>query len=137
MRLRVLAAILAGDLTSWSTDSWLVIDDYQVLAGAGAAEGFVEALLLEAPLNVLILSRRRPSWTSSRRILYGEVFELDRSDLAMSDVEARQLLANQSANVSELIELATGLACSSRTGGRGILSASRTHRHSSSVPFLR
>jgi LuxR family maltose regulon positive regulatory protein len=104
----VLAAMLAGDLPSWDADAWLVIDDYHALAGTGAAERLVEALLLEAPLNALILSRRRPTWTSSRRILYGEVFELDRGDLAMSDAEARELLAPRSADIDELIELARG-----------------------------
>ena len=105
---RVLAAMLADDLASWSPDAWLVIDDYHALAGPGSAEGFVEALLLEAPLNALILSRRRPSWTSSRRILYGEIFELDRDSLAMSNGEARELLTERSADANELIELARG-----------------------------
>lgn len=104
----VLAAMLAGDLASWNPEAWLVIDDYHALAGTGSAESFVESLLLEAPLSALILSRRRPSWTSSRRILYGEIFELDRSHLAMSDSEAYELLAQRSADVSELVELAKG-----------------------------
>ena len=104
----VLAAMLAGDLATWDVEAWLVIDDYHVLAGTSSAEGFVEALLLEAPLNALILSRRRPSWTSSRRILYGEIFELDRSNLAMSDSEARELLAQRSTDVNEVVELAKG-----------------------------
>ena len=47
-------------------------------------------LLLEAPLNVLLLSRqRRPG--SPRRILYGEVVEITRRELAMTDAEARAL----------------------------------------------
>ena len=41
----------------------------------------------------LVVGRRRPGWASSRRILYGEVFELDRSALAMTDDEARELLS--------------------------------------------
>lgn len=104
----VLAALLAGDLASWNAEAWLVIDDYQELAGVGSAESFVEALLLEAPLNALILSRRRPSWTSSRRILYGEIYELDRIRLAMSDDEAHELLAAGSVAVGGLIEVAKG-----------------------------
>jgi ATP/maltotriose-dependent transcriptional regulator MalT len=108
VEIEVLAAMLADDLATWDTNAWLVIDDYHALAGASAAERFVEALLLEAPLNALILSRRRPSWTSSRRILYGEVFELDRADLAMNDAEARELLTQRSSDMVELIELARG-----------------------------
>src|SRR6185295_18902224 len=67
----VLAGILAGDLAGWPSEAWLVFDDYHVIAGILAAERFVETLLVEAPLNVLIVTRRRPGWASSRRILYG------------------------------------------------------------------
>lgn len=116
----VLAGMLAEDLVSWPTESWLVIDDYQAIAGARAAERFVEALLLQTSVNLLVLTRRRPAWASSRRILYGEVFELDRTALAMTDDEARGLLADTSSDVEALIALAQGwpavLALASMSG---------------------
>ncbi len=104
----VLAGMLAGDLAEWPADAWLVFDDYQMIAGTAPAERFVESLLLEAPLNLIVMTRRRPTWASSRRILYGEVFELDREALAMTDAEARDLLAGSGRNPSELVELAQG-----------------------------
>jgi LuxR family transcriptional regulator, maltose regulon positive regulatory protein len=104
----VLAEMLAGDLTSWPPEAWLVFDDYQMIAGTAAAERFVECLLLSAPLNVLLMTRQRPSWASSRRILYGEVFALDRGDLAMTDDEAHQLLADIGEGAAELVEVAQG-----------------------------
>jgi DNA-binding CsgD family transcriptional regulator len=116
----VLAGMLAEDLVSWPTGSWLVIDDYQAIAGARAAERFVEVLLLQTSINLLVLTRRRPTWASSRRILYGEVFELDRTALAMTDDEARGLLSDASSDVDALIGLAQGwpavLALASMSG---------------------
>ena len=43
------------------------------------------------------MSRRRPNWASSRRILYGEVSELDRAALAMNHEEAHDLLRGMGA----------------------------------------
>lgn len=104
----VLAGMLAGDLAEWPADAWLVFDDYQAIAGTSPAERFFEGLLLEAPLNLIVMTRVRPTWASSRRILYGEVFELDRAALAMTDAEARDLLAGSGRNPTELVELAQG-----------------------------
>jgi DNA-binding CsgD family transcriptional regulator len=104
----VLAGMLAEDLVSWPNGSWLVIDDYQAIAGARAAERFIEVLLLQTSINLLVLTRRRPTWASSRRILYGEVFELDRTALAMTDDEARGLLSHTSSDADALIDLAQG-----------------------------
>ena len=103
--------------------AWLVIDDFHEIAGAPAAEDFVESLLIDAPLNVLLLTRQRPKWASSRRILYGEIFELDRSSLAMSDREAAALLGvRQWTTTSELVDAREGLArrsCARRRARRG------------------
>ncbi|MDX6437946.1 MAG: hypothetical protein QOF45_529 [Gaiellaceae bacterium] len=116
----VLAGMLAEDLVSWPAAGWLVIDDYQAIAGARAAERFVEALLLQTSVNLLVLTRRRPTWASSRRILYGEVFELDRTALAMTDDEARRVLADSASDADALIGLAQGwpavLALASTSG---------------------
>ncbi|HET9506919.1 MAG TPA: hypothetical protein VFO81_03170, partial [Gaiellaceae bacterium] len=87
-----LAEVLASDLTSWNPSHWLVVDDYHVIAGSSPSERFVESLLLRAPLNVLLVSRQRPSWASARRILYGEIFEVERQALAMNPDEASLIL---------------------------------------------
>ncbi len=104
----VLADMVAGDLAEWPVNSWLVLDDYEAIAGAARAEDFVEKLVLDTPLNLLIVTRRRPAWVSSRRILYGEVFEMDHTDLAMTTDEARALLAGAGGDFTELIALARG-----------------------------
>ena len=105
----LLASMLSQDLMGWPSDAWLVVDDYHVIAGAPAAERFLETMLLEAaPLNVLLMSRRRPDWASSRRILYGEIWELDRAALAMNRKESYELLDRENAAASELVDLAQG-----------------------------
>ena len=104
----VLAEMLAVDLAGWPPEAWLAFDEYQMIAGTIAAERFVESLLLEAPLNVLLMTRTRPSWASSRRILYGEVYELDRLALAMTDEEAFELLKGVGADAHELVDAAQG-----------------------------
>lgn len=104
----LLAAMLANDLANWPRSAWLVLDDYHAISGTRAAERFTEVLMLDAPFNVLLMTRRRPSWASSRRILYGEVFEMNRGELAMSLSEAHELLDGHETNVAELMDLAQG-----------------------------
>ncbi len=104
---QILAGMLAADLSEWPPDAWLVFDDYHAIGGVLAAERFFETLLVESPANVLVVTRRRPGWASSRRILYGEVLEIDRPVLAMTETEARDLLVDRN-DVDELIAKAQG-----------------------------
>ena len=100
--------MFAADLQSWPTSTWLVLDDYQSISDRSPAERFVEVLLLEAPLNVLVLSRQRPVWASPRRILYGDLVEVTRRDLAMTHSEARALFDVVSAETDDVIALTQG-----------------------------
>src|SRR5512133_1884280 len=86
---RILAEMLAEDLAEWPGDAWLVINDYQFAMESPACEEFVEVLLDRAKPRVLITSRRRPRWATARRRVYGSVFELDRTLLAMNAEEAQ------------------------------------------------
>jgi DNA-binding CsgD family transcriptional regulator len=89
----ILAETLARESADWPADALLVIDDYQALAVSPACERFVGALLREAPLRLLIASRRRPRWARSRLRLYGEMFEIGRPELEMTPEEASEVLA--------------------------------------------
>ena len=104
----LLGDMLSRDLAGWPRDAWLVIDDYQEIAGAASSDAFVESLLISAPLNALLLTRERPKWVSSRRLLYGEIFEIERSALAMTDDEAVALLGDSISSAPELVSLARG-----------------------------
>ena len=59
---------------------------------SGAAETLIESLVKSAPINLLVTSRRRPSWASARQIMYGEIYELGRNDMAMDTTEADEVL---------------------------------------------
>jgi ATP/maltotriose-dependent transcriptional regulator MalT len=105
----VLAEMLAEDLAEWPREAWLVIDDYERLCRAAEAEEFVDVLVSSAPVNLLVASRQRPSWVSSRDILYGDVFELGQTALAMTLEEAEEVLSEwPSEQASGLTRLADG-----------------------------
>jgi LuxR family maltose regulon positive regulatory protein len=104
----LLAEMLADDLDEWPDNAWLAIDDYQFAMESAAAEQFVDTLATECPLQLLLTSRRRPSWASARRRLYGEVVEIDRTVLTMSDAEALEVLSPDAQDASSLLEQAQG-----------------------------
>jgi LuxR family transcriptional regulator, maltose regulon positive regulatory protein len=103
----ILAELLAEDVQKWHSDTWLVIDDYQFAMESPASERFVDLLTHHSPIQLLITSRRRPSWATARRILYGEVQELDHRSLAMNEQEATQVLADRR-DAAALVERARG-----------------------------
>ena len=108
-RVDVLAEILGEELAGWSPADWLVLDEYQELVGAEDAEAFVEELTAACPIRLLIASRQRPTWVTGRRILYGNVLELNQTVLAMDTREAAELLDGRSAaSASGLVALANG-----------------------------
>jgi DNA-binding NarL/FixJ family response regulator len=105
----VLAEILGEDLEQWPTNAWLVIDEYEEIADAEDAERFVEALVAASPIQLVVTSRQRPSWAKEKAILYGDVLEISRADLAMDDREAAEVLAQRSApSTSGLLAIANG-----------------------------
>jgi LuxR family transcriptional regulator, maltose regulon positive regulatory protein len=105
----VLAELFAENLADWPEDAWLVFDDYQFAMEATAPERFIEVLLRDAPVQLLLTSRKRPSWASARRLLYGEVYELGRTELAMDHDEAASVLAHRKdAPAAGLVALAEG-----------------------------
>lgn len=86
---------------------WLVLDDYHELAAAPEIEEMV-ARLEEDGLRLLVASRVRPAVTTHRRVIYGEVTELDQSDLAMDEDESRAVLGSSVAEQDLLMRQAKG-----------------------------
>ena len=69
----------------------------------------VAALVAESPVQVLIASRQRPAWVSAKRILYGDVLELNQTALAMDNHEASDVLVGRDGpSASGLVTLANG-----------------------------
>jgi DNA-binding CsgD family transcriptional regulator len=103
----LLGEMLAEDLAEWPEDAWLVIDDYHFAMESAASEGFVQTLVELTPLNLVLASRRRPSWATARLRLYGHMLELDRTSLAMKGEEAFDLLSARK-DASNLVDQAAG-----------------------------
>ena len=107
--LGVLIDLLSEDLGSWPDDAWIVIDDYQHIRESSTAEAFVEGIVAQAPLQVLISTRDRPTWVSTRSILYGDVLEIGQTMLAMTEDEVTEMLAGaRDEMTSGLLALAGG-----------------------------
>jgi DNA-binding NarL/FixJ family response regulator len=107
--LSILVDLLSEDLAAWPDDAWLAIDDYQYVKESPTAEAFVEGVIDQSPVQVLIATRERPSWVSMRSVLYGEVLEIGQAMLAMSEEEVQDLLAGANEELSTgLLALAGG-----------------------------
>jgi len=104
----ILAELFAADVQEWPSDAWLAFDDYHFAMGSVASERFVDLLTQQTSMQLLITSRRRPSWATARRILYGEILEIDRRALAMDDTEAREVLGREDPSTDEVIARAGG-----------------------------
>ena len=104
----VLAELFAEDVQEWPSNAWLGIDDYHFAMDSAASERLVEFLTNETPIQMVLATRKRPSWASARRILYGEIQELNYRVLAMDDDEATAVLGPRTAAVDELLASARG-----------------------------
>ena len=87
-----LIELFAGSFENELQNGWIVLDDYQALAGSAAAEDFVEGIVRRTPARILLTSRSRPRWADARQILYGELYEIGQIPLAMCEEEAETLL---------------------------------------------
>ena len=107
---RPLAEIVSEDLETWPASALLIIDDYHLVTDSEPVEEFMDWLLMLTPsLHVLVTTRRRPKWASARRILYGELTEIYRAQLAMTTEEAALVLDNRSSEeVQALVQQAEG-----------------------------
>jgi LuxR family maltose regulon positive regulatory protein len=87
---------LARGLVAGSTadDALLVIDDYHHAAESAEADAFLHEVVRLTRFRVILTSRTRPSWITSRMIVYGEAVVLGTAELTFTDEEAREVLAD-------------------------------------------
>ena len=76
------------------TASVLVIDDYDLVESSPAAATLMGSLVAVLDLRMVIIARRRPSWATPRRVVYREIHEIDRGDLAFTEHETAALLVD-------------------------------------------
>lgn len=104
----ILAELLAEDVETWPTDAWLALDDYHFAMESAASEHFVDLLTQHTPIQMVIASRTRPRWATARRILYGELHQIERESLAMDDEEVQEVVARDLPELSRFLEKARG-----------------------------
>ena len=90
-----LAELLAEDLLAWPETAWLAIDDYHFTCDSDASERYVDLLASLSPVRLLLATRKRPRWATSRLILYGEIYEVGTYELAMTQEETRAVLGDR------------------------------------------
>jgi LuxR family maltose regulon positive regulatory protein len=88
-----IARVVTAELQRRRTQ-WVVIDDYHEITAEPDAERFVEILNQELTCRFLIASRLRPIWATARLAVYGDVVEIDRGELAMSNEESTRVLGS-------------------------------------------
>ena len=104
----VLLDMLIEDLGSSGSTSWAGIDDYQLLFSSQLGESIIKEFVERVPFGVLLISRERPTWVTTRMVLYGEIAEIGRNTLAMTHDEARTAFDTDGNLLPGLVHLAEG-----------------------------
>jgi ATP/maltotriose-dependent transcriptional regulator MalT len=71
-----------------------VIDDYHYAIGSASAEELLQELLRLGQFRLVLTSRVQPTWISPRLQIYGEAMVLGTRELAFTDDEARDVIAD-------------------------------------------
>lgn len=98
--------LVTRDLARVSEPLWLALDDYHELSED--AQELIRRLRAIEPLRLVLTTRHRPTWRSSRDIVYGEVLELGQETLAMTRAEAEEVLETSGGEAATFIDVAGG-----------------------------
>src|SRR5262249_33852474 len=104
----VVADLLVEELDGWPDDTWLVIDEYELVAPHPGPVRVIERFVAGSGAKTLITGRERPSWVTPRDLLYGDAFELRAAALSMTLDEAAQVLSHSAHSSAGLVALADG-----------------------------
>src|SRR4051812_18494292 len=104
----VVADLLVEELDGWPEDTWLVIDEYELVSPHPAPVRVLERFVAGSGAKVLLTGRERPEWVTPRDLLYGNAFELRASALSMTLDEASQVLDHAGRFSAGLVALADG-----------------------------
>jgi DNA-binding NarL/FixJ family response regulator len=103
---REIAGVLATRVEDARTQ-WLIIDDYHELAESPEVEEMVAILRERVSARMLIASRMRPRWATTRDVLYGAVAEIGPSELALTPEET-SLVMGRRPDLDPLVQQAQG-----------------------------
>src|SRR5262249_44173631 len=102
------ADVLAEELDDWPFGTWLVIDEYELVAPHEAPVRLIERFLALTGARVLITGRERPSWIKPRALLCGDGLGLGRAPLGMPPGGAWRVLEAAPPPPAGLVALADG-----------------------------
>ncbi len=81
-----------ADLLNAVRAQWLILDDCQEVSDSSELAELVSVIEGRSRVRMLIASRSRPAWAPHRRVIYGEVEQIVRDDLAMDESESKLVL---------------------------------------------
>jgi len=74
---------------------WLIFDDYHDVNESPELAELISVIEDRSQARLLVASRVRPAWAAHRRVLYREVEQIDREDLAMNEDESKLVLGRR------------------------------------------
>ncbi len=87
--------VTLADLLDGVRAQWVILDDYHEVNESPELAELISVIEDRSTVRLLVASRRRPAWTSQRRVLYREVEQLGRDDLAMDESESKLVLGQR------------------------------------------
>ena len=117
---RAVAKTMMTDLAV-DQSSILVVDDYQHVSDAAAADGFFSEFVRLSGLRVLLTSRIRPAWIDARSVVYQTAEVVGQDRLAFTPEEAHAVLPMREEVVKQAHgwPAVIGLAAASQTAHAG------------------
>ena len=99
---------------------WVIFDDYHEVSESPELGELISLIEERSNARLLIASRVRPVWATQRRVLYREIEQINREDLAM-DADESKLVLGHRPDLGTLVSQAEGwpavLALAVGTGG--------------------
>ena len=83
-----------------SQASTFVLDDYHHVRPATDAEDLLRQLIASSGCRIVLTTRERPAWVTSRMVVYGQAIEIGPQALALTEEEASVVLPNAESVVS-------------------------------------
>ena len=87
--------VTLAQLLDKSRAQWLVLDDYHEVNESPELAELISVIEDRAKARLLVASRARPAWAARRRVLYREVEQIGRDELAMDADESKLMLGRR------------------------------------------
>ena len=99
--------IALAELFDNARAQWLVLDDYHEVNESAELAELISVIESRSKARLLVASRMRPAWAPHRRVVYREVEQIGRDDLAMDEEESKLMLGRRS-DLDALVSQAEG-----------------------------